>query len=242
MIILFTLSTVPYVYGQDRLFETQVVKVNLLPLGLRSYNVGYETTWSDQWSVSIAFGLRPKNSFPFREDIEGYYSDQDISVHQTELSHLSVTPELRRYLGTVSGLRGFYIGMFLQYARFGYNGRIDYVGGSAANSSEFMFNGGINTFTAGASVGRQWRFGKSVYLDWQIFAPSFGLNKGLVTGTRIGGNPLDHVGISVLENKPNEFNTPLINLDVDARPDEVRMNTRGAWAGLRTWLALGYRF
>ncbi|WP_166332550.1 DUF3575 domain-containing protein [Sphingobacterium chungjuense] len=242
MIILFAFSTVPDVYGQDRLFKTQVLKVNLLPLGVRSYNVGYETTWSDQWSVSIAFGLRPQNSFPFREDIEGYYSDQDIKMHQTKLYHLSVTPELRRYFSIVSGLRGFYVGMFLQYARFGYNGRIDYVGGAAANSSDFMFDGGINTLTAGASVGRQWRFGQAVYLDWQIFAPSFGLNKGLITGTRIGGNPLDHVGISVLENKPNEFNTPLVDVDVDARPDEVLLNTRGAWAGLRMWLSLGYRF
>ncbi len=230
------------VRGQERLFDTQVIKVNVLPLAIRSYGIGYETTWSDRWSTSLAVNYRPGNSFPRRSDMEGYYSDTDIHVHQTEISHLSVTPEVRRYFALGSGLRGFYLGMFLQYASFGYNGRIDYVGGAASNFSNFSFRGGVNAFTAGASIGRQWRFGKSVYLDWQMIAPNFGINRGTINGTRVEGNSLDHIGIIVLENKPSEFEIPLVNLDVDAGSDNIRVHTRGAWAGLRMWLALGYRF
>lgn len=229
-------------YGQDRLFETQLIKVNVLPLGARSFGVSYETSWNEQWSASLSFSARPSNDFPFKNELERYYSDQDIEFVNTQISHFSITPEVRKYLSTSGGLRGFYLGMFLQYARFGYKGNINYVGGGNNNPSQFAFDGGINTVTAGASIGRQWRFGQSLYLDWQILAPSFGFNVGKIQGNRIGGRALDPVSIRVIENKPNEFHTPLVDVNVDAESDRIKVNTNGAWAGLRVWLAFGYRF
>src|SRR5690606_38402039 len=104
--------------AQERPFETNIVKLNMLPLFIKSYNVSYETNLNQDWSVGIHLNWRPKNDFPYRSKVESYYTDNDIRVRNTSVSQYAITPEFRYYFANGSNMRGFYFSSFFQYARY----------------------------------------------------------------------------------------------------------------------------
>ncbi|WP_262507285.1 DUF3575 domain-containing protein [Sphingobacterium populi] len=231
------------VQAQQKLFDTHLFKVNLLPIALRSYNISYETTISDHWSFALGVNVRPSQGVPFQSEVERYYTDNDVRLSNLMVSQYSIVPEFRYYFTPSSALRGFYLGTYFQYANFGVDMQIDYTGrGNGVNPSEFDFKGPIHTYTAGASIGRQWRFGKAFYLDWTILGASFGINSGNIVGINRNNRPLDDYEQQVFINKPNEFDIPLANVRVDAESDQISIRTNGLWAGARFGLSIGYRF
>src|SRR5690606_3239247 len=126
--------------------------------------------------------------------------------------------------------------------RYGLESKIDYIGSGSPTSPMFDLDGGMNTYTVGASLGYQWKFGNRFYLDWQIVAPHFGINRGKFTGENTNNVHLNESQQRVIRNKPNEFDIPLVKLDIRATGDQIEAQTKGLWAGARLMLSVGYGF
>lgn len=241
--LLLLSSVFTVVSAQDRPFDVNLIKFNVLTAPIGTYHISYETTLNSNWSFGISTNIRPKNSFPFRDRIDRYYSDQDITVSGTEISQFSLIPELRYYPAFSSDLRGFYIAYYLQYSRYGISSHVDYIGrGNANTPSKFNFDGTIHTYTLGASVGYQWRLTDRFYLDWQIVGPNFGINKGEIVGLNTNNKPLNEFEQQDIQNKPNEFDIPLAQVKVEASGQQIDVKTKGMIAGVRLGLSIGFKF
>lgn len=235
----FSLSVI----GQERLFDMHIVRLNALPLAIGSYNVSYETPFRSQWSAVMSANFRPMGNIPFEKRVSNYYTDNEVRFNTIKGSNFSITPEIRYYFLPSSALRGFYFGTFMQYAQYGLDIQLDYVGGKYKhNPSKFDLDGTINTVTVGAAVGHQWRISELFYLDWQIIGPNFGLNKGHAQAVNTNGRPLDSGQEQDIHDKFKEFNIPMLDLDIQTSSTQVDIKTCGAWAGARIGLSFGYRF
>ena len=115
--------------------QTNVIKINVLSLVVKTVNVSYELALSESNSVQLGF----------------FYTG--TSIGDTKFSGFGITPEYRIYLSDTDAPDGVYFAPFLRYQNFTLEEEI--LGSEATYS----------TFGGGAIIGRHWIFSETVSLD-----------------------------------------------------------------------------
>lgn len=100
---------------RGRPIRFNVIKTNLMGIGLGMYNIGYERRLNKRYSLMLdmtVFGNVATS--PFKR------GDDNFAI---ATSGFAISPEIRWYLGRHGGPRGYYLGIYLPYIK--YDAQID---------------------------------------------------------------------------------------------------------------------
>jgi hypothetical protein len=147
-------------------------------------------------------------------------------------------PEFRYYVGRKGALHGFYIGPFVSISNYKMNLPINY-----NNTKTGIFDGKLNAITVGLQLGKQFRLGNSLTLDWWILGPNYGSANGT----------LNFTGASLTTSDQSDLTTQLEDLKNKAPFNAIKSYSvsstgasvvvKGPWGGLRgLGFSLGFRF
>jgi len=221
-----------------------ILKMNVAALVTKTFSFQAERAVGKKISVAVAIGARGKSSLPFTSTFENLADadDEDTkrAIRDFKTSNISVTPEVRFYLGKKGVFHGFYVAPFGRYAKYDIESPIQVTVDQINQTERILFNGDIKTFTGGVMIGAQWQLSKLVYLDWWILGPNFGSSSGKLVGTR----PLNVLEQAELRNQLDDLldDVPLINPTYSVDGNGAQIDVKGQWAGLRGGLAVGFRF
>ena len=221
-----------------------ILKMNVAALITKTFSFQAERSVSKNISVAVAFGFRGKSGLPFTSTFEDLADagDEDTrkAIRDFKTSNVSVTPEVRFYLGKKGVFHGFYVAPFGRYAKYKVESPIQVTVQQLNQTQSIVFNGDVKTFTGGVMIGAQWQLSKLVYLDWWILGPNFGSSSGKLTGLR----PLNVLEQAELRNQLDDLldDVPLVNPTYSVNGNGATIDVKGQWAGLRGGLAVGFRF
>lgn len=123
---------------------------------------------------------------------------------------------------------------------------IEYEGSPVYSRTETIpLHGDIRSFTAGVSVGFNFKLKDQFYLDWRIVGPGYGTARGDVSGRMT----LDNNEQVALRESLDKLRSTLEDLPLSVKTEhhvhsegaDVTIN-RSPWAAIRTGLSIGYRF
>jgi hypothetical protein len=222
--------------GLPSLAQDNVIKVGLLSLTGRNVTFGYERVIRDNQSVVLngGFIIPWNNPLSLTTRVEG--------VSSFRVRGFNLTPEYRFYLGQrPEAPEGFYLAPFLRYyqisGRAEYQDTYDGVEVSGTVSSRY------STAGLGGQLGYQWVINDALTIDWYFLGLGVYLYRlGFETTiSDLQGTPLDTVRERVDEQLDEvPLLGDLINLDAEGR--SLSGSVSVPFLGLRTGLALGYRF
>lgn len=221
-----------------------ILKMNVAALVTKTFSFQAERAVGRKISVAVAFGFKGKSKLPFTSTFEDLADadDEDTrkAIRDFRTSNISVTPEVRFYLGKKGVFHGFYIAPFGRYAKYNIESPIQVTVEQINQTQSILFNGDIKTFTGGVMIGAQWQLSKLVYLDWWILGPNFGSSSGKLKGVR----PLNAFEQIELRNQLEDLldDAPLVNPTYSVDGNGATIDVKGQWAGLRGGLAVGFRF
>jgi len=224
--------------------KKNVFKINLSSLVFNNYSVQYERAVAKKTSVALGFSVRPKGPLPFANSLQDQYgssnSDAARAIDQTKLSNMSITPEVRFYLGRKPAPLGFYIAPFARYNEMKFDQMYTFTP-SDNKLHTANINGKITSIGGGVLLGAQWGLGKNFSLDWWIVGPIIGSTKGDLSGTDPMGIPAQDR--AKIKNDIESADIPGWTLNADVQANTINVNMKGTYYGLRTLgIALGYRF
>ncbi|MBP6686866.1 MAG: hypothetical protein KA160_03325, partial [Lacibacter sp.] len=102
--------------------KMNIVKVNLMALGLKNYSFQYERVLSKHVSVALGVRTMPMNGLPLKSTIIDIVGEDDPQITQTindlKVGNFAITPEVRFYLSKKGYGRGFYVAPYYRYATF----------------------------------------------------------------------------------------------------------------------------
>jgi hypothetical protein len=221
-----------------------IVKMNVAALVTKTFSFQLERAVGKKISVAVAFSAMPESKLPFTSTFEDLADadDEDTrkAIRDFRISNISVTPEVRFYLGKKGVFHGFYVAPFGRYAKYNIESPIQVTVTQLNQTERIVFNGDVKTFTGGVMIGAQWQLSKLIYLDWWILGPNFGSSSGSLTGVR----PLNTLEQSELRNQLSDLldDVPLVNPTYTVDNNGANIKVKGQWAGLRGGLAVGFRF
>lgn len=230
---------------KNKIFSSNLVKVNLSSFVLRNTSLQYETPVSGRISLAMGVRFMPNGGLPLRGVIKNYMNARDSAVNrlleESRLGNFAITPELRFYVGRRKAPFGFYIASFLRYGIYNATLPFDY---DSQNGKKYtaLARGTMSSLTGGFLLGAQWYLGSHIFLDWYILGPHYGLPTGYFEA------PMDLSGLSSQEQKQfeqdiNNSNIPLIKLNATVDNSGVKMNVNGSIVGIRgLGINIGYRF
>lgn len=215
-----------------------MVKLNLLALGLKNVTVQYERAVAKKVSVAATFRLMPKGSIPLKSTFINLADDPDVErqINNLNIGNFAFMPEVRYYFSKKGALRGFYLGLFASIANYDADVAIEY--DNNGKTETIPMTGKINTFTGGLMIGSQFRLSDKFYLDWWILGPNYGSSKGDLTGKKT----MDAVEQQDLRDELADLDIPLTEFTYTVNGSGATMNFKGPWAGLRSGLCIGFRF
>ena len=220
------------------------VKLNLLGILLKNYQLQYERVLTRKVSLAIAYRTMPETTIPFKNQIVKLVGDDDPDTKETieklRISNYAITPEIRFYLSKKGYGQGFYIAPFYRYASFKTNDVTVHYDDNAGNQSSISLSGKLTTNTGGILFGVQKALGKHVCLDWWLFGPHYGSGTGNFTGTP--DKPLTQDEQNDLKQQLDDIDIPLTNKTVTVTANSASLKLDGPWGGLRTGLSIGVRF
>ena len=154
------------------------------------------------------------------------------------LSHFTFSPELRFYTSKKKeGARGFYIGPFIKYGK--YNPESNFEFETDEGETEMIpINGAIKTWSAGFAIGTQFKIAKSVFMDFRILGPHYGLSNTNLHGKR----SLNAEEQENLREELSDLENDILKIETEVNSEGVTMKAKGPWAGIRAGLSIGYRF
>ena len=215
------------------------IKLNLLGMAFKSGNLQYERVLTDRISIAGTFRYMPQSSLPFKglmRDIADNIA-AERQVANMELGNIAFIPELRYYLGKKGAMQGFYAGLFANFSR--YNASLLYEYDYLGSKEVIPMSGDVTTITGGVMLGAQWQLGNNIMLDWWIAGPNLGKGDGEV----IGKKTLSTLEQQSVRDELEQLDLPFgieHTYQVNGQGASVFFN--GPWAGIRTGLALGWRF
>jgi hypothetical protein len=213
------------------------IKVNLFAFAFKSVSIQYERQISRKTTVEVTFRTMPKSTLPFKNIFKNAISDTSTSnqLDNFKTGNLAIMPSIRFYVGHKGAYHGFYIAPFVAYTH--YTGSLPYKYYDG-DYKTIPLSGSMNTFTGGFMLGAQWNLSKSVYLDWWILGPHYGISKGSASGKQ----SLSLTEQDALKYELDNLNIPFTKTTnmVDANGATVYFS--GPWAGIRSGLSLGIRF
>lgn len=224
-------------YAQDD--SKNLVKVNLFSLLGRTASFEYERVIKDKFSVNATFAVMPKGNLPFKSIIESFTGESSI-LNATQLSAISSVLEVRYYISRKKSMfRGLYVAPFVKYSNYKPSTKIVYNIRTKV-SGEIPFEGDLNVFNAGVSLGAQWLFGDRWSLDWRVVGFSYGSVSGRLSGKKEITNSEQ---IEILD-QINDFSSDFggFKFKTEINNHGVSSKINGPWYGVRTGLAIGYRF
>ncbi len=218
--------------------QKNIVKLNLLALGVKNISVQYERAVAKRISVAGLVRLMPKSSIPLKSSIENAINDADTKaqVENIRVGNFAFTPEARYYIGRKGALHGFYIGAFATIAN--YTAELPYQYTDAGTKKTIPMSGNVKTFTGGILFGSQWKLGKRVSLDWWIFGPNYGSSNGKLTG-QTALTPSEQ---NSLKQEFDKLDIPLTKTSYDVNANGATLFIKGPWAGIRSGLCIGFAF
>lgn len=169
----------------DKLKGKNFIKLNVPSILLGSASVQYERLLKNHWSAALGLRLTPG----VKIDLSPLLSKEDSilkgAASNVKLNTFAVYGEARYYFKKNAG-RGLYLASMLKYNQwklgFDFN-NID----SLANSPINMY-GTWQNFSAGLSIGYQFKISKQFYADWWIGGLTFGYGR---LGAHLKGANLD---------------------------------------------------
>lgn len=231
--------------GEDN-HKMNIVKVNLMALGLKNYSFQYERVLTKKISFALGVRTMPTGSLPFQDVFVNQLGDDDPDlendIKNLKVGNFAITPEVRFYLSKKGYGRGFYIAPYYRYAKFkSEEFPVDYESGPTTTKT-IKLKGDIATNSGGLMFGAQWHLGKVVTLDWWILGAHYGKSKGTLTG--IPSSPLTTEERNNIEAEIEALNDeiPLTKITADVTANSVRAIFDGPWAGVRAGLTIGIKF
>lgn len=237
-------STTKTIASSKQKHLVNFVKLNLLGILLKNYQLQYERVLTKKISFAIAYRTMPKTTIPFKNQIVKLMGDDDPDTKETieklRISNYAITSEIRFYLSKKGYGQGFYIAPFYRYASFKTNDVSVHYEDNAGNQSSISLSGKLTTNTGGILFGVQKALGKHVCLDWWLFGPHYGSGTGKFTGTP--DKPLTQEEQNDLKQQLDDIDIPLTNKTVTVTASSASLKLDGPWGGLRTGLSIGVRF
>lgn len=215
-----------------------LIKLNLLALGLKNITVQYERKMSKKTTLAIGLRMMPKSGLPYESSFHNAIKDSSTQnqLDNFKTGNFAFMPEIRFYMSRKGAYHGFYIAPFFSYAH--YTADLPYNYTDNGTDKTIPLSGGINTITGGLMFGAQWKIGKSVYLDWWIFGPHYGSSKGSISGAQ----SLSPSEQSSLKSNMDNLNVPLVKTTNVVDANGATLDFTGPWAGIRSGLCIGFRF
>jgi len=224
-------------YAQDSL--SNAVRINLVSAALGQFSGEYERILTPKFSINGTVAFMPMRPLPFKSAISKSLGKSSI-VNAARLGIFALALEGRYYLSENGRpIEGFYVAPFLKYAYYDINTAVSYSVKSLGTAS-IPITGGFNTFTAGVSVGRQWKIRERFVLDWRIVGVSYGISNGSMLGRKVITESEQKEILDKLNDLADKL--PIMNLVTRVTERGVKSKIDGSWLGLRTGLSIGYRF
>lgn len=223
------------------------VKVNLATLFWKTGSLSYERQLSKRWTLGITANYRPKETASFKSQIQDIfgnkyksYRDYAFDVDQLKYGNLSISPEVKIYLGKSGAFKGFYIAGFVKYENIDmdYDLPLSFDIHGHNIDTVLPLVGDLKPWTGGLYVGHQWKINKSWYIDWQII----GGNIGGGTLTISAHQPLTQDEQERILSFANQIQDELDDVNYEVNSQGAKIWGNIPWAGLRTGVSIGYTF
>ncbi len=218
--------------------KKNIVKINLPALAFKNISVEYERQVGKKSSVSINVHTIPFGQLPFQSAFKNIFNNSNVQYDKFKLGSFGVVPEFRYYVGRKGALHGFYIGPFVSISNYKMNLPINYNN----NTKPGIFDGKLNAITGGLQLGKQFRLGNSLTLDWWILGPNYGSANGTLnfTGALTTSDQSDLT--TKLEDVKNKAPFKAIK-SYSVSSTGASVVVKGPWGGLRgLGFSLGFRF
>lgn len=231
-------------------YDKNVVKLQLTPLAINTFGVQYERMLSKKISIAVTGRYTTKLSDMILDRIESSIDDPTSirDLRSLDLKGSAITPEIRFYMGRHDGPRGFYVAPYVSYSNYDLglpNFQIKMEeqapDGSTVELTKLIdLDGKVKGFSGGLLLGAQWRFGKSVYLDWWFLGASYGTASGELNASV--NETLDQEWQDAIKERLENLDVPLIKIEPTVHAHGVDSKISGPWAGIRSGLSIGIKF
>lgn len=230
------------------------VRFNFLALLAGKVSIEYERLLSERIGLGVSLSVKPKSDLTFKSTIIDIVNDQELNtlMNNFKTSSTSITPELRIYFSNRGHARGFYMAPFLQYSNFKFDVPYDFDVYVESNGEVYFerqeqisLQGNMHAYTAGISLGFNFRLSKNMYLDWRIFGPSYGMTTGNLKGNMfLDSDEQKGLDIGLRSLKSSLHDLPLkIEMDYSVDHNGASLDVRKSpWAGIRSGLSIAYKF
>lgn len=239
-VLLVTATIAGHCQGQD--IPMNLVKVNVTSLAFKNISLQYERILDKPISLAFGISTMPESSVPFRNQIldnTGNNPDTKNAIENLRIKSFSFTPEFRFYLGRGYG-RGFYIAPFYRYATYSTNTLAFSYQNTLGQDATINLSGKLKANTGGLLFGAQWKLGEHISLDWWILGPHYGNGKGDFAG--VSNQPLTPVEQDQIRQAIDDLDIPLTKKTYTVNSGGATMNLDGPWGGIRSGIAIGFRF
>lgn len=223
---------------KETITAKNMIKINLPALALKNITLQYERAVARKVTVAGTFRYMPKGTVPLKSTLKKLADDPDFDrqVDGLKIGNYAFMPEARFYLSKKGAFRGFYLGLFGNFANYTAEVPIEYDNGSTTET--IPMSGKVKTITGGLMIGTQFKLSKNLNLDWWILGPNYGSSKGDLTGKKT----MDATEQQALRDELAGLDIPLTKFTYDVNGSGATVNFNGPWAGVRAGICLGIKF
>jgi len=226
--------------AQSLIGGSNILKMNLSSLALGNYHFTYERHIFKNVSLSLSYRTMTKGPVPYQKTLESFINSSEINFNNMQMGNTAITPELRFYF-SLKKMKGFYIAPYARFATFDISAPVKYNSNLTvpATTKEALFNGKINSTSAGLMIGYQFQLLKKLVLDFQIVGGHYGTSKGDLNFAA----PLNSIEQQSLRDNLNKIDASPFKFTSTVSSTGARIIADGPWAGVRAInLGLGFRF
>jgi Protein of unknown function (DUF3575) len=224
--------------------KMNIVKVNLMALGLKNYSFQYERILTKKISIALGVRTMPSGSLPFQDLFADQLAEDDpdlaADVRALKVGNFAITPEIRFYLNRKGYGRGFYLAPYYRFAKFNSDELPITYTGDGGTDKTIKLKGDVTTHSGGLMIGAQWYLGKVVTLDWWIVGAHYGTSNGTLLGTP--SSSLSANEQTEIKNTIESLELPLTKIKAEVSANNIKAIVDGPWAGVRAGLSIGIRF
>lgn len=215
-----------------------VVKINLFAIALKNISLQYERAVARKVTVAGTFRFMPKGSIPFKSTFIKLADDPETErqINNLSVGNIAFMPEVRYYFSKKGAFRGFYTGLFANFASYSATVPIQY--DNNGKTETIPMSGKLTGITGGLMLGAQFKLSNKIYLDWWILGPQYGSSKGSLKGDK----NMNAQEQQDLRNELNGLDIPLTKFTYNVNSTGATMDFKGPWAGVRSGLCIGFRF
>lgn len=224
--------------------KKNIIKTNVTAYVFRNVNLYYERSINRWFSINVGFGMVTEGSIPFVNSFLKEKDRKDFESIKIKLSNFTLEP--RFYLGKGYG-KGFYIAPYYRYSSFSTNSftfNFDYFNATTQTNTTIPLqsSGETSANSAGLMFGAQFFLNKShtFVLDWWIGGGHYGSGSGDFSFT--SNRTLNADEQQQLKSEIEKLDSSFLKYKVETNANGAKVIVDGPWAGLRSGLALGYRF